>query len=102
MQNIYSELKFVVEIMKNFNIKVSYPVKIFEDNLGAVNIGNKGNFTKNSKHIEIHYHYVHESVKENKIVLIKIDSNDNIANILTKALCKDKCEKFRKLLNIVK
>ena len=87
-----SELKFVVDLMKNLNIKVSYPVKIFED---------YGNFTKNSKHIEIHYHYVHESVKENEIVLIKIDSNDNIADIITKALCKDKFEKFRKLLNVM-
>ena len=60
-------VKFVVELMKNFNIKVSDPVKIFEDNTGAINIANYGNFTKNSKHIEIHYHYVHESVKENKI-----------------------------------
>ena len=65
-----SEVKFVVELMKNFDIKVSYPVKIFEDNSGAINIANYGNFSKNSKHIEIHYHYVHENVKENEIVLI--------------------------------
>ena len=72
--------------MKNFNIKVSDPVKIFEDNTGAINIANYGNFTKNSKNIEIY----HESLKENEIVLIKIDSYDNIADIFTKALCKDK------------
>ena len=66
--------------MKNFNIKVSYPVKIFEDNSGAINIPNYGNFTKNSKHIEIHYYYIHESVNENEIVWIKIDSSDNIAD----------------------
>ena len=87
--------------MKNFNIKVSYPIKILEDNSGAINIANYGNFTKHSKHIEIRYHYVHESVKENEIELIKIDSNDNIADIFTIAVCKDKFEKFRKLLNIM-
>ena len=87
--------------MKNFNIKVSDPVKIFEDNTGAISIANYWNFTKNSKHIEIHYHYVHKSVKENAIVLIGIDWNDNFADIFTKALCKDKFEKFRKLLNIM-
>ena len=62
-------------LQKSFNIKVSYPVKIFEDNSGAINIANYGNFTKNSKHIEIHYHYAHASVRENEIVLIKIHSN---------------------------
>ena len=95
------EVKFVVELMKNCNIKVSDPVKIFGDNTGAINIANYGNFTKNSKHIEIHYHYVHESVKQNETVLIKIDSKYNIADIFTKALCKDKFENFRKLFNII-
>ena len=59
-----SNVKFVLEFMKNFNGKLSDPVKIFEDNTGAINIANYGNFNKNSKHIGIHYHYVHESVKE--------------------------------------
>ena len=62
---------------------------------------NYGNFTKNSKHIEIHYHYVHESVKEKEIKIIKIDSNDNVADIFTKALYKHKFEKFRRLLKIM-
>ena len=96
-----SEVKFVLQVMKNFNVKLSVPVKIFEDNTGAINIANYGNFTKNSKHIEIHYDYVHESVKEKNIEIIKIDSNDNVADIFTKALCKDKFEEFRRLLNIM-
>ena len=29
-----SEVKFVLELMKNFNVKLSDPVKIFEDNTG--------------------------------------------------------------------
>ena len=87
--------------MKNFNVKLSDTVKIFEDNIGAKNIVNYENFTKNSKHIEIHYHYVYESVKEKEIEIIKIGSNDNVADIFTKALCKEKLEKFRRLLNIM-
>ena len=86
-----NEVKIVLELMKNFNVKSGDPVKIFEDNKGAINIANYGNFTKNSKHIEIHYHYVHESVKEKEIEII----------IFTKAMCKDKFEKFRRLLNIM-
>ena len=61
-----SEIKFILELMKNFNVELIDPVNIFEDNTGAINIPNYGNFPKNSKHIEIHYHYVHESVKENE------------------------------------
>ena len=85
-----SEIKFVLELMKSFNVELIDLVKVFDDNTGAINIANYGNFTKNSKHIEIHYHYVHESVKENEIVIIKIDWSNNIADIFTKALHNDK------------
>ena len=76
------------------------PIKIYEDNSGAINIATYVNFTKNSKHIEIHYHFVHESVKEKLIQICKIDTNENIADVFTKAFCKDKFEKFRNLMNI--
>ena len=92
LSEIVSEVKFVLELMKNFNVQLIVPAKIFEDNTGVINTVNYGNFTKNSKHIEIHYHYVHESVEEKAIEIIKIDSNNNVADIFTKALCKDKFE----------
>ena len=62
-----SEVKFVLELMKNFNVKLSDPVKIFKDNTGSINIANYGNFPKNLKHIEIHYHYVLKVSKRKKL-----------------------------------
>lgn len=94
-------MKYIRELVKIFDINVNEPIKIYEDNSGAINIANNGNFTKNSKHIEIHYHFVHESVKEKLINVCKIDSNKNVADMFTKALCKEKFEKFRKLLNVI-
>lgn len=101
LSEVVSELKYIRELVKIFDINVNKPIKIYEDNSGAINIANNGNFTKNSKHIEIHYHFVHESVKEKLINVCKIDSNKNVADMFTKALCKEKFEKFRKLLNVV-
>ena len=67
-----SEVKFIKELINIFNIKLSSPVKIYEDNIRAINIANYGNFTKNSKHIQIHYHFVHEIVKEKEIEILKV------------------------------
>ena len=53
-----SELKFINELLKTFNINLIKPIDVYEDNSGAVNIAKHGNLTKNSKHIEVHYHYV--------------------------------------------
>ena len=68
-----SELKFTRELIKMFDISLVEPIKIYEDNSGAINIANYGSITKNSKHIEIHYLYVHEGVKEKIVNIIKVN-----------------------------
>lgn len=95
-----SELKFIKELLETFNVRLINPIDIYEDNTGALNIAKYGNFTKNSKHIEVHYHYVHECVRDKVINVIKVNSDDNIADMFTKALCRDKFEKFRCMLNL--
>jgi hypothetical protein len=79
---------------KTFNVRIDKPIKIYKDNSETINIAKYGNFTKNSKYIEIHYHYVHEYVEENTIDVIKIKFDENIGDIFTKSLCREKYEKF--------
>lgn len=95
-----SELKIVKDILLDFKIEFSEPIKIFEDNSGAVSIAKHGNFTKNSKYIETHFHFVNESYLKRIIDVVKIDSEENIADILTKALGSIKFDKFRKALGL--
>jgi hypothetical protein len=56
---------------------------VYEDNSGAVTISKYGNFTKTSKHIEVHYHFIHENVKKGNIEVVKIESENNIADMFT-------------------
>lgn len=93
-----SEIILLTCLINNIFTKISEPVKIYEDNLCAV--ANYGNFTRNSKHIEVHYYYDHESVKERKIWVVKIDFENNIADILTKALGNVKFLKIRESFNL--
>lgn len=44
-----------------------------EDNLGAIIIANKRHMSKNSEHMEIHNHFVHENVCNKVVNVIKID-----------------------------
>ena len=39
-------------------------------------------------------------MKEKEVEIVKVDKNENIADIFTKALCKDKFIKYRNLLNV--
>ena len=51
--------------------------------------------TKNSKYIEVHYHFIHEYYLKEIIHVVKIETNKNIADIFTKALDNIKFIKFR-------
>ena len=96
-----TEVKLIKDVIEFFDIKLKHPVAIYEDNLGALNIAKYGNFTKNSKYIEVHYHFVNESYKEGMIDVVKVTSDGNVADIFTKALCKTKFIKFRNLLKVI-
>ncbi|CAB3248359.1 unnamed protein product [Arctia plantaginis] len=75
-------------------------VKIFEDNSGALALAKNGNFTKRSKHIDVALHFVHDLVVDDKIDIVKTESNNNIADMLTKALGQIKFKEFRLKLNV--
>lgn len=95
-----SELLFVKELIKFFNVEIKMPIKVFEDNSGALDIAQRGNFTKNSKHIEIHYHFINDNYKKGVIDILPIDSDENTADLFTRPLGKIKFEKFRRNLNL--
>ena len=43
-----SETKVIINLLKDFKIKIEKPVKIYKDNSGAIAIAKFGNLTKNS------------------------------------------------------
>jgi len=96
-----SEINVIRGILKSFNINLREPTKVYEDNTGALIKAKNGNFTKNSKHIEVQYHYVNENYLSKTIDIIKIETENNVGDILTKALDKQKLIKFRKMLKII-
>jgi len=96
-----SEINVIRGILKSFNINLREPAKVYEDNTGALIIAKNGNFTKNSKHIEIQYHYINENYLNKTLDIIKIETENNVPDILTKALDKQKLIKFRKMLQVI-
>lgn len=96
-----SEVKLVKDIVSEFKIRIDQAINIYEDNSGAITIAKYGNFTKRSKYIETHYHFVNENYLNGVIHVKKIDSEDNIADIFTKPLGRIKFEKFRAMLKLL-
>ena len=100
LSDAVSEVKFLIDVMKIFDLNFDEPIVMYEDNSGALSIAKYGNFTKNSKHIEVHYHFVNELYMSGLIDIVKVNTDDNLADIFTKVLCKDKFVYFRNIMNI--
>ena len=97
-----SEVLFINNLIsESFDIKLDKPINIYEDNSGAIAIAKFGNFTKNSKHIEVQYHYVNETYESGIIDIVKVDSQLNLADIFTKSLDKTKFVKNKQALRLI-
>lgn len=95
-----SELMPVIGVMKNLRVSFDSPIPIYEDNSGAVVLASKGKFTKRAKHIEVAYNFVADYVAKGLIVVKKVDSKDQLADILTKALSWERFSELRKAVSI--
>jgi hypothetical protein len=61
---------------------------LYQDNQGAIAMGNNSISNKRSKHISIKYHFVREKVKEKEIKLEYKETTKMIADCLTKPVGK--------------
>ncbi|XP_042059649.1 uncharacterized mitochondrial protein AtMg00810-like [Salvia splendens] len=77
------------------------PVLIRCDNESAIKLAKNPVFHARTKHIEVHHHFVREKVLNQEIGLQKIRSEDQVADIFTKALGRAKLEEFRAALDVV-
>jgi hypothetical protein len=59
---------------------------LYEDNEACIRISKNPELHKRTKHIEIQWFYVRLKQQNNEIQLIKVDSENNIADLFPKAL----------------
>ncbi len=78
------------------------PVVIYCDNISSILLANNSVYHARTKHIEVHYHFIREKVLAKEIDLIHVSTEDQVADIFTKALGTDKLRKFRKMLGVLK
>ena len=69
-------------------------VRLFTDNQGAIALAKNPVHHKRTKHIDIRYHFIRELVSNGVIILSYIPSADNIADLFTKPLSKQKFAQF--------
>ena len=83
--------------------ELSYKLKavlICSDNQGSIFMASNPVTEPHSKHIDIRYHGICESITNGKIELFFIDGAENPADLLTKNLLREKFAKFKVQLGL--
>jgi hypothetical protein len=71
------------------------------DNQSCVKLSNNPVFHDRSKHIEIKYHFIQDMVQKGAVKLQYISTDEQIADILTKPLSREKFVYFRDKLGVM-
>jgi hypothetical protein len=77
------------------------PIVIFCDNQSCIKLSENLVFHDQSKNIEIWYHFIHDYVHRGSVELQYISTEEQVADILTKALNMGKFVFFRDKLGVV-
>jgi len=72
------------------------PSHVYEDNLACIVLATTvTNFKPRTKHISIKWHHFHDQIQKGNLVILKVATDQNIANIFTSPLVKYTFEKLR-------
>ncbi|MCO5557715.1 hypothetical protein L7F22_011286 [Adiantum nelumboides] len=74
---------------------------IYADSQSALAVARNPVFHARTKHIEVHYHYVRERLSAGEMSLAYVPTQDNLVDLFTKALSREKLEAFRKALGLL-
>lgn len=77
------------------------PTTIKMDSQGAMALANNAKITRYTKHIDVRQFFIRDHIEKGDIELQYVPTNENAADILTKALPKFKFEELRRLLGVV-
>nr|GEU37973.1 retrotransposon protein, putative, Ty1-copia subclass [Tanacetum cinerariifolium] len=69
---------------------INEPIKMLCDNLAALFIANESRVQRDAKHYHRRYHYIRECIVLGEINILKVHTDNNLADSFTKALPKGK------------
>jgi hypothetical protein len=81
-----AELAWIRMLLCDFGVILPSPPVIWCDNTSAIALASNPVFHARTKHVEVDYHFVRERVVRGDLRVLFISTNDQLADLLTKAL----------------
>ena len=83
------QLVWIHSLMSEIGMKIRH-IPLCGDNQGSIFIASNAVQEKRTKHIDIRYHYIREVVESGKVKLAFVQTDQNLADMFTKNLSRDK------------
>ncbi|GJV69575.1 retrotransposon protein, putative, ty1-copia subclass [Tanacetum coccineum] len=77
-----------------------YPIKMNCDNSAAIIIAKESGIQKGARHFQRKYHYVRECIKTGEIDIVKVHTDENLADPFTKALAGPKLTRHARSMGL--
>jgi preprotein translocase subunit SecB len=91
---------WIRKLLKDLNLKQNESTQLFVDNQAAISISNNPVFHGRTKHFKIKIFFLREVQQEGELKLLYCKTEEQHADILTKALPKLKFEYLRQKLGV--
>ena len=84
LSDCVKEIKFVDMLCKGLKIELERPIKVRVDNVSAIFMAETASASGRTRHIDVKYHHVRNSIEEGFIKVEFVVSEENYADIFTK------------------
>jgi hypothetical protein len=101
LKEAIKEYLYLISVIKQLNIGNKEKFHLFTDSLLAINLANNPEYYAKTKHIDIQYHFIREHVTNNTIQLSYINTKEQLADMLTKALSGPTFKYLVKQMNLL-
>jgi len=88
-------------LMKGLKVGIGKKMKLLVDNKSAISLANHPTSHGRSKHIKTKFHFIREQVTSGRVEIEYYKSEEQLVDLLTEALKRDRFNDLRKLIGVV-
>jgi hypothetical protein len=100
LSGLIQGILFTKQVLEFMEVPLELPIKVFVDNTGAIFMAKNWTSGQRTKHVDVKYHFVRELIFDGMIEVTFVRTDENIADVFTKNLGREKFVRFIDKLGI--
>ena len=80
------EMVWLRRLLEELGLEQTEPTSVHSDNLGSITLSHDATYHARTKHINVAYHFIRERIASNEATVTYVQSEENLADVMTKAL----------------